>query len=754
MSEDYTKFLKSKMKKHDYFGFEVDTSKLNPMLFDFQKAIVKWCLKKGKSAVFADCGLGKTLIQLEWSNKIYEKHNKPILILTPLAVSMQTLQEHAKFNMNTPIKIIKTNEDVINGLNICNYEKLHLLDCSKFVAVVLDESSILKNYTGMYKRLIIKSFKTTQFKLCCTATPSPNDDKEMGNHSEFLNIMPSNEMLSRWFINDTMKMNGYRLKHHAKKDFYRWISSWAICISKPSDIGYEDKDFNLPKLNIIEDLVDIENNDFESGFLLKINNVNATNFNKELRITMQERMEYVADKVNNSSDTFIVWVKLNTEADLIKKLIPDAVEVRGNEKNEDKETKLLDFAKGKHRVLITKSKIAQFGMNFQNCSNQIFASLDFSFESLYQSIRRSYRFGQKKEVNISLITLASMGNVISTIREKQERFLDMQKSMSKAISKTFLEETKNEELKLNTNIKSKKTDFYKVYLGDSCEVIKQIPDNSVDFQIFSPPFSSLYIYSDNIQDMGNCADDDEFFRQFDFLIPELKRILRPGRLIAVHCKNLVNYINQHGKSGMRDFRGDIIRAFTKHNFSYHAEVTIWKDPVTEMYRTKAHGLLYKQLRTDSSFSRTGLAEYLVLFRKWSENPEEQELEVPIDTKTKDNFPLEQWQSWASPVWTDINQTNVLNIKMAKANHDEKHICPLQLDIISRSVEMWSNPNEIVFSPFAGIGSEGYVSIEHGRKFIGIELKEEYYNNMIKNIDSLIESKNQLDLFQNDKDSEA
>lgn len=294
-------------------------------------------------------------------------------------------------------------------------------------------------------------------------------------------------------------------------------------------------------------------------------------------------------------------------------------------------------------------------------------------------------------------------------------------------------------------MKEIKTEDYHIINGDSCEEIKKLSDNSMDFSIFSPPFSNLYIYSDSIRDMGNSANDNEFFNQFDFLIPEIKRIMRPGRLVAVHCKNLVNYMNTSGMSGQRDFRGDIIRAFTKAGFSFHSEVTIWKDPVIEMQRTKAHGLLYKQLRNDSSFTRQGMAEFLVIFRKWS-NENTVHLEVPIDWKTNENFNLDLWQRWASPVWMDIRQTNVLNIKEARENADEKHICPLQLDVIERAVHLWSNPGEMVFSPFAGIGSEGYMSIKCKRKFTGIELKESYFNQMAKNIKIPLMQDLQLEAF--------
>lgn len=290
------------------------------------------------------------------------------------------------------------------------------------------------------------------------------------------------------------------------------------------------------------------------------------------------------------------------------------------------------------------------------------------------------------------------------------------------------------------------TDKMALYNGDSCELIKQIPDSSVDLQIFSPPFANLYIYSDNLADMGNCKDSEEFFEQFDYLIPELFRILRSGRICAVHCKDLVKYKNRDGAAGIYDFSGDIIKHFEKFGFQYHSRITIWKDPVIEMQRTKAHGLLWKQLRKDSTYSRVGMPDYMLIFRKWGDD------EIPV-THTKEDYPVEKWQKVASPaweyeptpIWWDIQQTNVLNAKIARSDMDEKHICPLQLDVIERIVELYSNVGETVFTPFMGIGSEAYKALEMGRKAIGIELKEEYFNQSVENCKNAADD-SQLTLF--------
>jgi len=280
---------------------------------------------------------------------------------------------------------------------------------------------------------------------------------------------------------------------------------------------------------------------------------------------------------------------------------------------------------------------------------------------------------------------------------------------------------------------------WSLYNGDSVEVIRGLPDQSVDLSVYSPPFSSLYTYSASERDMGNAANDAEFLEHYGFLVGELLRITKPGRLCAVHCKDLVDYKGSAGRAGLRDFPGDLIRVHESKGWKYHSRCTVWKSPVVEMQRTKAHGLLYKQLRSDSTFSRMGLAEYVLYFRRWAAEGEDV---VPV-THTQDSFPLAQWQEWASPVWMTIDQTNVLNVEQARSDRDEKHMCPLQLDLIERVVRLYSNAGEVVFSPFAGIGSEGVVALRCDRRFVGVELKPEYYAHALRNLDA---ADRQLGLF--------
>lgn len=740
-SVTYEELLASKVVKAKPSGFDVPDSAINPMLFPFQRDIVRWALRNGRAALFTECGTGKTPMQLEYSKHIAEMAG-PVLILAPLAVAHQTVSEGVKFGI--PVTQVFEDSDC-DGRSICvtNYDRLAKFDASRFAGVVLDESSILKAFSGVTKKLILSTFSETKYKLACTATPAPNDHLELGNHAEFLGVMPSNEMISRWFINNSMSFGDYRLKQYAVKDFWRWVASWAVCVEKPSDLGYPDDGFILPPLTIHEVIVPVDHTASAGDMLFRVGALSATSMHQEMRLTAGDRAEMVAGLVNQSAEPWIVWCNSNYEADELTARIPDAIEVRGSESVEAKERKLDAFGDGKYRVIVTKPSIAGFGLNWQHCHNMAFVGLSYSYEQQYQALRRSYRFGQTSEVHAYLVSAETEGSVAEAIRVKREEHETMKTEMVSAMRESQLENLYGGRSLVTTEDRETQSgESWEMRLGDCVEIAREMPAESVHFSIFSPPFSNLYIYSDSVRDMGNTLDDAEFMRSFGFLIDELFRVTIPGRLCAVHCKDLPRYMGRDGKAGLWDFPGSIIREFEAHGWQFHSRVTIWKDPVIEMQRTKNHGLLYKQLRKDSCSSRQGMADYIVVFRKWSDIEEWPE---PVE-HTREEFTLDQWQEWASPVWTTIRQTHVLNVQQAREDKDEKHICPLQLDVIERCVTLWSNRGDTVLSPFAGIGSEGYVSVKLGRKFIGCELKRSYYETAIRNLLSVEEQKSQDMLF--------
>ncbi|MBT8243829.1 DNA methyltransferase [Winogradskyella sp.] len=720
---EYREFLESKKKGFISSGFEVNDSKLNQNLFDFQKYIVKIALKKGRFAIFADCGLGKTLMQLSWAEQVYNKTNKKVLILAPLAVVEQTKRESNKFGIN----------DL--SFDITNFDQLKNIDTSIYSGVVLDESSILKGRDGKLSSLIIDKFSKHPYKLACTATPSPNDHMELGQHSEFLGAMTYLEMLAMYFVHDGGETSKWRLRKHAKDNFWKQVCTWSISLDNPSTLGFSGDDYKLPEIEYIEHIIPVENN---TGTLFGDVAVSATDLHRDLKRSFDSRIEKTKELVNNSNEQWIVWALRNSETDALGKVLNDSVNVQGSDKAEYKSSRLNGFANEDFKVLVTKTSIASFGMNYQNCHNMIFTSYDFKFEAFYQAVRRSYRFGQTKKVNVHLLVPDSQKNVRKTILEKQKKHFEMINEMSLYSSNSDYKTNKS---KFMNNQKEIKTEDYHLLNGDCVQESKKLKENQADLVVFSPPFAELYVYSDKEEDMGNVSDYKQFEEHFQYLIPEIKRVLKPGRICAVHCMDLPIQKGKEGFIGLRDFSGMLIDWFTSQGFIYHAKTTIWKNPVTEMQRTKALGLLHKTIKKDSAMSRVGIPDYVLFFRNDGENI------TPIthqdtDPQEPNYLPVDLWQKYASPVWMDVDYRRTLQYRSARDGNDEKHICPLQLDTIERIIHLYSNPGEVVFSPFGGIGSEGCQALKMNRKSISIELKESYFN---------INAKNHKD-FQHEKDS--
>lgn len=727
---NYEQFLLAKHKSVVESGFDIDDSLLNPRLFEFQKFTVKRALKAGKYAIFADTGQGKTFMQLEIAKQVSERTNSPVLILAPLAVTGQTIDQGKTFGIEvSKLKGVPSGQ----GVYITNYEQLENIDQSIFSCVCLDESSILKNQTGKYRNALIEKFKDTPYKFCFSATPSPNDPMELGNHSEFLDVMSFTQMLSMYFVHDGGETQKWRLKGHAIDKFYEFVSTWAIMYSHPRDIGFDMDGYDLPELEIIERQVSTP---LPPGQLFAGLAVNATDYNQSLRDTEAQRIAETINLVQQipANEPILIWTKQNEEAKNIYRELTelgyDCRNVQGSDSPEKKESDLLAFGKGEYQILITKQSIASQGLNYQNCGYQIYNSVDFSFEQSYQGIRRSWRFGRKGKVVCYFITTDRMINVMKIQKEKQAQFKKMQQQMTKAINKNL-----NNQITIEmSQSEDVKTENYWLMRGDCVQKTKLIPDNEADLVIFSPPFAELYTYSSHVEDMGNSKNYKEFETHFQFLIPELKRALKPGRIVAIHCMDLPIQKGKEGYIGLRDFSGMIIDWFQKCGFIYHSRVTIWKDPVIEMQRTKALGLLHKQVKKDSSMSRVGIPDYVLFFRNEGDNP------VPIEST---DIPVDLWQKIASPVWYDINYSRTLNYRAGRANEDEKHICPLQLDTIERIITLYSNPGETVLSPFGGIGSEGYQSIKMGRKSISIELKESYFELNKRNHNAAFQEASQL-----------
>jgi superfamily II DNA or RNA helicase len=725
---DYNKFLLSKQTVDAPSGFDVDDCQLPENLFDFQKSIVRWALKRGRAAIFADTGMGKTAMQLSWANAVHQHTGNRVLIVAPLCVAYQTVDESNKFDIRLP-KFYREMNYEDTGIFVTNYEMLdkfeEAIKGNYFDGIVLDESSILKHEDSKYRNKIISLSKNIPYRLSCTATPSPNDHMELASQSEFLGIMDAAEMLAMFFTHDSGETSKWRLKGHAQDKFWEWMASWAVYIKKPSDIGFSDDNYILPELNIEFIKLDTGLNDSDyrdkKGMGLK-------GRNKARKDTTQMRCEKAAELANSIEGSVAVWCHLNDESQLLTSLINGAVEVKGSDKITVKEDRLMGFSSGKNRAIVTKPKIAGFGMNWQHCNNTIFVGLNDSYEQLYQAIRRFYRFGQKNKVNVYLISSDIEGDIVENIKNKERKTQEMQENIVKYMRDFQTRNVKSLEKQKSEYIReSYKKDNFEVHLADCVDLSSELTPESIDYSIFSPPFSSLYTYSNSERDMGNSKGDDEFWAHFSFMVKNLYTALRSGRNVSVHCMNLPTSKSRHGYIGIRDFRGDVIRLFQSHGFIYHSEVTVWKNPVVAMQRTKALGLLWKQIKKDSSMNRQGIPDYVITFRKPGENTK------PI-SHTPDDFTVDEWQQIASPCWMDINQSNTLNYKMARDNQDERHIAPLQLGLIERCMRLWSSPGDLVFSPFTGIGSEGHVALRMGRRFIGSELKKSYFESAKRYLD--------------------
>lgn len=735
----YEAMLERKRSTSPDSGFVVDPDDLHEGLFDWQRRIVAWALRRGRSAVFADTGLGKTRMQVEWARNVSEfTDGAPVMIFAPLAVAHQTIAEAKRIGV-TVTHCREARDVPASGIAITNYERLDRFTPGDFAGIVLDESSILKSYDGKTRKALNAFASTIPFRACFTATPAPNDLPELTTHAEFLGIMRRDEILALYFTQDGNSTQKWRLKGHGTQPFYRWMAEWCVAIRKPSDAGGDDSEFALPPLRIIQHEVasTLEN----EGQLFKPEAQTLSERREARRESLTDRANLAASIVNAEPDEpWLIWCDLNIEADALRQRIPDAVEVRGPDDPDLKTKRLLGFADGDPRILISKPSIAGHGMNYQHCARVLFVGLSDSFEQFYQAVRRCYRYGQKRPVEAHVITSDAEGAVVRNIQRKERQAATLMHEIVSVTTGIALGSSEREEMPHERD--EAEGSGWRMLLGDSVEVTRDIPDETAGLILFSPPFPGMYVYTNSPRDMGNVASVAEMIEQYAFLAPELLRILKPGRSCAVHLTQGIAHKWRDGHSGRRDFRGKVIECMEDAGFVYYGEVTIDKDPQVKAIRTKDRGLLFKTLATDSSNMRMAMADYVLQFRKPGENTD------PIPAGISDKYrnthgwiTAEEWIEWAAPVWYSahrglpggIRETDVLNVSAAREAEDERHLCPLQLGVIERCVKLWTNPGEVVFSPFGGIGSEGVGALRYGREFLGIELKRSYWQQACRNL---------------------
>jgi len=736
MVSEYAAFLAERMTVDHGDGFKVDESDINPQLFDFQRALVAWSCEKGRAAIFADCGLGKTPIQLEWARLVCERHGGIVLIVAPLAVAEQTVREGTKFCV--PVNLCRTGEDVTLGVNITNYEMLGHFTPDSLAGIVLDESSILKSYDGKTRTEIIAFAEQIPFRLACTATPAPNDPAELCNHAEFLGVMTESEVKALYFTTDGTTTR-WRLKGHSHEAFYRWMATWAVAMRKPSDLGFPDGRFELPPMEVEQIIVQGEN--ITPDALFTSERIGIQERRQARRASLSNRVQAAANLANATDEPFICWCDLNAESDALTAAIDGAVEVRGSQSPQEKAERILSFIDGRNRVLVSKPSVAGFGLNMQHCAQMAFVGLSDSYEQFYQAVRRCWRFGQDKPVRAYIVTSDAEGPVVANVKRKErEATATMAQIVQYTHDAVAGRNTRQEAEYLEDTAEGGP---WTLHLGDCVEVTKRLPDESVDLSVFSPPFPGMYTYSNSVRDIGNAKGIDDLMAHFAFLAPELLRVTKPGRSAFVHLTQYVAHINSDGFAGLKDFRGRTIEMMQEAGWRYYGEITIDKNPQVKAIRTKDRGLLFKTLATDSSMMHVALPDWVLHFRKDGVNPN------PIRAGVSDKYgnpggwvTQEEWIRWARPIWyaqdwapdgDGISETDVLNVAVARDSADERHICPLQLPVTERIVKLWSAPDEVVFSPFAGIGSEGHEAVRLGRRFVGIELKESYWKTACRNL---------------------
>ncbi len=708
---------------------------LNPLLYPFQAHIVERALRMARAAVFADTGLGKTAIELEFARQVAQHTGRRSLILAPLAVAGQTIRESDNLGMGAGAPGSQC------PVHVTNYERLHHLSPGDYAGLVLDESSCIKNHDGMRRGQIQQFADGIDFRLACSATPAPNDLLELGSQSELLGNLTRRQIESKYFV---ALGNGLRIKGHAHAALWAWIRTWAIVLRRPSDLGFSDDGFTLPALHQhVEVVRSVAGDSGERLFALGLNE-----HRRSRTASLGARVERVVQIVDashglgadepptTSKEPWIVWCNLNAEQDALEKAFGDrAISIYGSLSTDEKEKRLLAWLAGERPILITKPKIAGHGINAQNCARIAFCGIDHSYESFYQGIRRCWRYRQAREVHVHVVLAEAEREALETIERKHA-------VKEKMMSELIADNVASAETAGTSDGSDASGEDWTLVRGDCVPALDALEPDSVGLSVYSPPFPALFVYSEDHRDLANRTGMDGLIAQLEFVAAGVLRATMPGRVSAVHCMQIPASRSRDGYIGLHDFRGEIIRCHQRAGWIFVGEITISANPQAEAVRTKDAGLLFKSLSTDSARMRPALADYIVLFRKPGQNPEP----IAAGQSPKYNagggwITQDEWIEWATPVWNHataqhpqgIRQSNTLNVRIAREDADERHLCPLQLDVIRRLVKLYSNPGDLVLSPFAGVGSEGVVSLEEHRRFWGAELKDSYHRTAARNL---------------------
>lgn len=809
--KNYKEFLENKIVVAESYGTIIDKSKINPIALPHQKDIIHWSIAGGRRAIFASFGLGKTLMQLEIARLIIEITGKPFLICMPLGVVGEFRDDNDLLNTGYEIKYITDTTTVDasqNAIYVTNYERVRKGDIKPeyFGGVSFDEASILRNLKTETTNYVLKHFATVNYRFVATATPTPNDFIEILNYADYLGVIDRGHALTRFFQRDSTKAGHLTLYENKKEEFWKWVSSWAVFINKPSDLGYDDTGYNLPKLNFHE--VEIDNtadgvvtNKEGKIVLFKDTTKSLVDTSREKKDSIDIRVQKTFNLVNEKpNDNWILWHHREAEREALEKKFKDfdLKSVYGSQSNTEKENILIDFKHSDFQILSTKPEIAGSGCNFQHsCHNMVFVGIDYKFNNFIQAIHRCYRFKQEYEVNVYAIFTNNEREVLKTLKDKWRKHIELQTEMINLVREYGLNSDKitaDMKRQIFKNKRSATIGNAKVFNDDTVVVHEEMENNSTDMILTSIPFGDHYQYSDNYNDFGHNNGNEEFFKQMDYLTPNLLRTLKPGKIAAIHVKDRIRYSYQNGTSftTIDDFSGKTVAHFVKHGFYLVGKITVTTDVVRENNQTYRLG--WSEQCKDATKMGVGLPEYVLLFRKRPSEMNNAYADEPC-VKTKEEYSVDNWQldahaywkssgdrfmsfqelstaemktvfnKWrefdktniynfqehlkicndldkagklsrlfmtippTSPsdmVWTDVNRMLTLNANQANRKK-EKHICPLQLDIIERLINRFTMKGDVVDDPFGGLFSTAYKALEMERKAISAELNPNYYD---------------------------
>lgn len=823
----YKEFLEAKIVVAGSFGTEIDRETINPIAKPHQKDIIHWAISGGRRAIFASFGLGKTLMQLEIARLIIKLTGKPFLICMPLGVVGEFRDDNELLGAEFPIEYITDTDNIedssqfdetinyMHGIEmpelkiyVTNYERVRKGDIKPeyFGGVSFDEASILRNLKTETTNYVLKHFSKINYRFVATATPTPNDFIEILNYADYLGVIDRGHALTRFFQRDSTKAGHLTLYENKKEEFWKWVSSWAVFINKPSDLGYDDTGYNLPKLNFHE--VEIENipegtitNKEGKIVLFKDTTKSLVDTSREKNESIDIRVQKTFDLVNENPKTnWILWHHREAERDCLEKKFKDfnLKSVYGSQTNTEKENLLIDFKHYKFQILSTKPEIAGSGCNFQHaCHNMVFVGIDYKFNNFIQAIHRCYRFKQEHEVNVYAIFTNNEREVLKTLKDKWRNHIELQTEMINIVREFGLNTDKitaDMKRQIFENKRSATIGNATVYNDDTVNVHENMEDNSTDMILTSIPFGDHYEYSDNYNDFGHNNGNEEFFKQMDYLTPHLLRTLKPGKIAAIHVKDRIRYSYQNGTSftTIDDFSGKTVAHFVKHGFYLVGKITVTTDVVRENNQTYRLG--WSEQCKDATKMGVGLPEYVLLFRKRPSESNNAYADEPC-IKSKDEYSIDKWQLdahayWKSSgdrfmsyeelaacdmksvfnrwrefdktnvysydehlkvcndlekanklsrlfmtipptsptdmVWTDVNRMNTLNANQANRKK-EKHICPLQLDIIERLINRFTMEGDTIDDPFGGLFSTAFKALEMKRKAISAELNPNYYD---------------------------